>query len=102
MKSKRAKACDISLKVRRAVFERDNNGICILCGRPGSPNSHYLPRSSGGLGIEQNIVTMCVECHHKLDNTSERKNLLAFVKAYLDEKYPDFPDEKRVYRRGEE
>lgn len=99
MKSARSKACDIPQKVKKAVWERDNN-FCIMCGDPQAmPSCHYIPRSKGGLGIEQNIVTLCNKCHHKLDQTTERKNLLAFVKAYLDQKYPDFSDEKRVYKK---
>ena len=42
--NKRAKACQISTEVRKIVFERDK-GRCILCGRAGSPNSHYVKRS---------------------------------------------------------
>ena len=64
MKSKRAKACDISKKVKDRVWERDG-GRCIICGSPyAMPNSHYIRRSQGGLGIEENIVTMCLCCHN--------------------------------------
>lgn len=99
MKSKRTKALSISPKIKKIVFERDGS-CCILCGSPnGLPESHYISRAKSGLGIEQNIVTLCRPCHHRLDQTTERKNLLAFVKAYLDQKYPDFPDEKRVYKK---
>lgn len=98
MKSARTKALSISPKVKKTVFERD--GFCILCGSPnGLPEAHYISRSRGGLGIEQNIVTLCRPCHHRLDLTTERKELLAYVKEYLDQKYPDFSDEKRVYKK---
>jgi 5-methylcytosine-specific restriction endonuclease McrA len=98
MKSRRARACDISPKVKQKVFERDGRA-CILCGRSGAPNAHYIPRSAGGLGIEQNVVTLCWACHFALDHTIDRNRLLAIVKSYLDANYPDFTDERRVYRK---
>lgn len=66
-KSKRAKACDISTKVRQIVYERDN-GRCVLCGRRGFPNSHFIKRSQGGLGIPENVVTHCADCHYQFDH----------------------------------
>lgn len=99
MKSKRSKACDISRAVKEAVWERDNHR-CILCGNPNAmPNAHYLSRSQGGLGIEQNIVTLCLDCHRRLDQTSERANLIIAVGHYLELKYPGFRDEDRVYKK---
>ena len=50
--SKRSKACDISPKVKKKVWERDNH-CCIICGSPyAMPNAHYISRAQGGLGIE--------------------------------------------------
>ena len=71
----RTKALAISKEVKETVYKRDR-GRCILCGAVGLPEAHYIPRSKGGLGIEQNIVTLCRPCHDKLDNTTERKALL--------------------------
>lgn len=66
--SKRSKACDISQKVKEIVWERDNHH-CIYCGSPyAMPNSHILSRAHSGKGIETNIVTMCLKCHHNYDN----------------------------------
>lgn len=43
--SKRSKACDISPKVKKKVWERDNH-CCIICGSPyAMPNAHYIKRS---------------------------------------------------------
>ena len=99
MKSKRSKACNISQKVKEAVWERDNHR-CILCGNPNAmPNAHYIPRSKGGLGTEPNVVTLCIDCHRRLDQTSERPNLLIAVGHYLEIKYPGFRDEDRVYKK---
>lgn len=66
--SKRSKACDISQTVKKKVWERDNH-YCIICGSPyAMPNSHILSRAHSGRGIETNIVTMCLKCHHTYDN----------------------------------
>ena len=56
MKTRRSKACDISQKVKQRVWERDN-GCCVICGNNYNvmPNAHYIPRSKGGLGIEENV-----------------------------------------------
>jgi 5-methylcytosine-specific restriction endonuclease McrA len=97
--SRRAKACDIPRAVKINAFDRDN-GVCILCGRPGMPNAHYIPRSQGGLGIEENIVTLCIECHHSFDNTPKRQNLRKVIQTYLKCKYPDWDESKLVYKKG--
>ncbi len=97
MKSKRTKALSISPKVRQAVIER-HNGRCLLCGDVGTDIAHYLSRGAqGGLGIEQNLVLLCRDCHFRLDQTTERKSLLIAVKHYLEAIYPGFRDEDRRY-----
>lgn len=99
MKSERTKALAISPKVKKTVYERDG-GRCILCGSTrGLPEAHYIPRSAGGLGIEENIVTLCRFCHHKLDQTTERAELLERVKAHLNLWYPSFSDADRIYKK---
>lgn len=98
--SNRAKSCDISKKVKDAVWERDNHR-CVLCGkREAMPNAHYIPRSHGGLGVEQNIVTLCRECHNALDNSTQRTALLGDVKEYLRRKYKEWDETALVYRRS--
>lgn len=96
--SKMSKACDISPKVKKAVYERDN-GLCIICGAQGLPNAHYIPRSKGGLGIEQNIVTLCPQCHHDYDNGGKRKDYGTMIKAYLKFRYDDWDEEKLYYNK---
>ena len=94
----RTKALAISPKVKQEVYERDG-GCCILCGKQGNPEAHYIPRSEGGLGIKENIVTLCRDCHYRLDATTERKTLLPLVAEYLDEHYPNFKNDKRRYKK---
>ena len=96
--NKRTKYTNISGKVKTRVFLRDGC-CCIFCRSSRAyPEAHYISRARGGLGIEQNVVTLCRECHRRLDQSSERDELLARVKEYLDTLYPDFTDEQRVYR----
>lgn len=101
MKTKRAKACDITKKVKDRVWERDG-GRCIICGSPyAMPNSHYIRRSQGGLGIEENIVTMCQRCHFDYDQGGGRAAIAAYTEHYLRSKYPDWSPEKLIYKKGD-
>lgn len=100
MKSKRSKATDISQKVKKAVWERDGHR-CIFCGSPyAMPNAHYIPRSKGGLGIEQNIVTACAQCHQKMDNSTDRKWFLLQTKRHLEKHYPGWNEKDLVYEKN--
>ena len=99
LKSKRSRACDISKAVKDKVWERDNHR-CIICGNPfAMPNAHYIPRSKGGLGIEQNIVTLCQRCHHTTDHTEHREFMLGKIEKYLNAKYSDWNKEDLTYRK---
>lgn len=107
MKTKRSKATDISNSVKKKVFERDN-GCCVVCGNSYNvmPNAHYIPRSKGGLGIEQNVVTMCTElttnkCHRKYDfgTIKERNKIKQKIKKYLQSKYEDWNEKDLIYRK---
>lgn len=99
MKSKRSKACDISKKVKDRVWERDG-GKCIICGNhQAMPNSHFIRRSQGGLGIEENIVTMCLLCHSMYDQGSDRRTIEAYTEKYLKSHYPDWDREKLIYKK---
>lgn len=103
MKTKRSKATDIPQKVKREVWERDNHR-CIICGSSQAmPNAHYISRANGGLGIPENIVTLCTMggCHHKYDNGTreEREAIREKIEAYLRSIYPEWDPEKLVYRK---
>lgn len=98
-KSKRSKACDISAKTKQKVWKRDKQK-CVICGSHNAmPNAHYISRAKGGLGIEQNIVTLCMDCHYAMDMTSERQLYLKKIGEYLKVKYPNFKDAERIYRK---
>ena len=100
---KRTKALDISPGVKREVWERDGRA-CVLCGSPfAAPNAHYIARSHGGLGIPQNIVTLCAACHDRYDNSPERPYIHQELREYLRRKYTEWNEEALTYRkhRGE-
>ena len=99
--TKRTKALDISKKVKDKVWERD--GRCVICGSPQAmPNAHYISRAQGGLGIERNVVTLCICCHHDLDHTVKRERLKLIVKRYLSNMYDDWEEEKLIYKKWSE
>ena len=93
---KRTRACAISKKTKQRVYERDM-GACIFCGAPGLPEAHVIPRSQGGLGIEENIVTVCRPCHDKLDNSVQRQQMLQKAAEHLERFYPDWNQKNLVY-----
>lgn len=98
----RTKALSISQKVKAAVYERDG-GCCIWCGSPeGQPNAHFIPRSQSGLGIEENILTLCWDCHQRFDNSTDRKKMRAYFRAYLLGKYPEWDEGQLVYKKYKE
>ena len=85
-------------EVKRAVYERDG-GRCILCGKRGLPNAHFIGRAHGGLGIEENIITLCRECHDRYDNSADRKVIREILREYLKSKYPEWDESKLNYHK---
>lgn len=110
MKADRTKALEIPRSVKVKVAKRDSVdgwACCILCGRPAPTTNplafsccHYISRGQGGLGIEQNILTLCNKCHQEFDN-EKRNEYKPYLRKYLESKYSGFNEEKLVYRKGE-
>ena len=97
--NKRTKALATSAAVKRRVYERDN-GCCVLCGSPyGIPNAHYISRAQGGLGIEENVLTMCLICHRKYDQTAQREEIRSELRGYLRACYPGWDEGQLVYQK---
>ena len=97
--TKRTRALDITQTVKKQVWERDNHQ-CILCGNPQAmPNAHYIARSHGGVGVEENITTLCLKCHNAYDNTAERSIIKKQIKSYLKSKYPDWDESKLTHSK---
>lgn len=96
---RQTKYTNVSRAVKAKVWERDGHQ-CIYCGSPNAtPSCHYIARSQGGLGIEENIVTLCTRCHRLTDQSIYRKAMLRAIKEYLQSKYPNWDEEKLYYRK---
>ena len=103
------KARSIPKAVKLRVAERDSiDGwpCCVYCGRPTPDggiewsNAHYISRAQGGLGIEENILTLCPDCHHDFDQTTKREEMRAFFREYLMERYHGWDERKLIYQKG--
>lgn len=101
------KAYVFSRTAKEAIAERDSiNGwpCCIRCGRPASEylgysNAHYIPRSQGGLGIPENGLTLCPNCHLRYDQTAHREADREFYREYLMGHYPDWDETNLIYHK---
>lgn len=123
IRRKRRHYTDIPRDVKLTVWERDR-GACIYCkGKREEyissvvngvkkmasaiynpqPNAHYVPRSKGGLGIEENIVTLCFLCHHDYDNgkdSEKRKDIDKTVVDHLKNHYgSSWSRERLIYSK---
>lgn len=106
--SKLSNATDIPQSVKEKVFKRDK-GKCVICGNSYNvmPNSHIVPRSKLGQGIETNIVTMCTnftinKCHYRYDNGTkkEKEYMLNKITKYMKKIYgDDWNLEQQKYRK---
>lgn len=100
---RQTKYTQIPMDVKLKVWERDHHR-CVLCGNSyqAAPNAHYIARSHGGLGIEQNIVTLCMRCHCAYDNSDQRSELRDRLRGYLKTKYENWNEENLIYTKGYE
>ena len=104
---KDTKARDFSKAVKEKIAERDSfDGCpcCINCGNPAPgrlawSNAHFISRAQGGLGIEENGLTLCSACHHAYDQTTERSRLRKYFREYLMDHYPEWDESKLYYRK---
>lgn len=102
-----ARAIPRPVKIR--VAERDSiDGwpCCIFCGAP-TPfgdtewsNAHFVSRAQGGLGVEQNVLTLCPICHRKYDQTTARVEMRGYFRDYLKGIYPDWNEKDLYYEKG--
>ena len=104
----RTTALGIPRRVKAAVAERDSvEGwpCCILCGRPSPVRAplafscaHYISRAHGGLGIEENILTLCWDCHRDYDG-ERRRELRPILARHLREHYDGWDENKLTYQK---
>ena len=105
----RTKALGITIRVKEEVADRDSfdgHPCCILCGLPAPvnnrlafSNAHYISRAQGGIGVEENVLTLCPNCHYRYDQTTDREMLKLFFGRYLKEHYPNWDEEKLFYKK---
>lgn len=112
--NKRTKALQYTRQTAYKVAERDNHE-CIFCkmgyhmeginksgfGANVYDIAHFINRSQGGLGIEENLVLLCRYHHSLLDNGNKglRPEMLSIMEEYLRSIYTDWDKEKLKYRK---
>ena len=65
---------------------------------------HYIPRSQGGLGIEQNAAVGCIYHHNLMDNGNKglRPEMMKIMKEYLERIYQEWNEEELTYSKWKE
>lgn len=104
---KDTKARDFDRKTKITIAERDSIDdwpCCVYCGAAAPDfiawsNAHYIARSQGGLGIEQNGLTLCPICHKSYDQTTKRRKMREFFREYLSEHYENWSEEALTYKK---
>lgn len=106
---KDTKARDFDRKTKIAIMLRDSiDGwpCCVNCGAaapsnesPVWSNAHFIARSQGGMGTEQNGLTLCPVCHHLYDQTTNRPKMREWFREYLMNHYPKWNEADLIYRK---
>ena len=105
---KDTKARDFDRKTKMAISERDSVDdwpCCVYCGAAAPDplawsNAHFIARSQGGLGVAENGLTLCPECHRRYDQTTDREQMREFFREYLKSHYPYWNEDELIYRKG--
>ena len=106
----------IPARVKAAVALRDSAhgpATCIICGAPGSPCCHVVRRSQGGMGVEENVVTLCGPCHYAFDEGmgmkrlkslgfESREDIRDYIIGYLKGFYQDWTEDSVKYKKWED
>lgn len=98
-KHKQTKEKEVTKAVKIAVWNRDKHK-CIFCKKVvdvSYANAHFIPRSAGGLGIEENIFTACEDCHREQDNGKNTKLYDKKAESYLKRIYGKKWDKKKLF-----
>jgi hypothetical protein len=102
------RARDFDRKTKLAIMHRDSIDdwpCCVFCGAaapvrtPIWSNAHFISRAQGGLGIEQNGLTLCPACHMNYDQTTAREEMRGYFREYLMDRYPGWNEEALYYRK---
>jgi 5-methylcytosine-specific restriction endonuclease McrA len=66
-------------KLHQQVLERDS-WRCQVCGSMQQLQVHHLKRrSQSGSDVEQNLITLCAECHEQVHRKAWRKERLRWL-----------------------
>ena len=109
--TRRTNALQFGRQTALKITERD--GCCIFCKanyhmdklnpfeRQIQQIAHYINRSQGGLGIEENGVLICQGHHGWLDNGNRgrREEMLQIMEMYFKNIYPDWHKENLIYKK---
>lgn len=95
----RSKALQITPEVREIVKERDGQ-MCILCPSKADDFAHIIEKSAGGLGIEENVASLCRTCHTKYDRYINREWYENKIAEYMNNQYENWQNINRVYQKG--
>ena len=110
--TKRTRKLQFDKKTKEKIIQRQygNCLFCIMSYKLDSSSDlayeikdimHFIPRSQGGLGIEQNGVLGCRYHHMLLDNGNKglRDEMLQIMEEHLRMSYPNWNREELVYRK---
>ena len=105
---KDTKARDFDRKAKVAISQRDSiDGwpCCVFCGLAAPSelawsNAHFISRAQGGLGIPENGLTLCPECHRQYDQSIARAEMREYFREYLSELYDNWSEDALIYRKG--
>ena len=95
---RRTRECAIRPEVKKRVEERDG-GLCIFCHKPGRGEAHFISRAQGGLGREENLLTVCRRCHDLMDNSQARELMKRVAENHLRSHYPSWDPDSLIYRK---
>jgi len=77
------------------------DGRCVLCKSVKNKLSahHFIYKSAFGMGIIENGVSLCIECHDDIHNHDPNYGLRDYVQQYLDTLYPEFDNNMRKLKK---
>lgn len=78
-RSSRCRTCDRNNPYRTADWRRvaktvtERDGACVRCGSTHYLSAHHIiPRAEGGPDTPENLVSLCVSCHARLEAEGRR------------------------------
>ena len=63
---------------------------------------HFVSRSTGGLGIPENLAKGCFYHHRMLDQSPRRNEMKLIFESYLRNHYPDWEESRLYFAKDEQ